>query len=488
MKKEKAKKILRFGLGIVSFLSLVLMIGTVIRVAMYVVPISDDFWYARTGIGVKGIWKRMLVACKFSYEIYVEHQGTYFTSFFGSFFNPVISGGFAAMRVIMMINAALILGSVLVLTYVYLKNAAEVDRHVMLFVMAVAVFPLTMYDSFREVFYWYVGASVYGFPMAFGIIALTLFIIYNFNKEVALTGRTPAVYATILGVFAAGASLAITGTFMYLLLCILVYFAVKRKKLELDNMIVFGICLVGAFVNALAPGNFARQGTENSGSVDIMAGISNTVGYFRYGVGWLFADKNFFVLFASLVVVGFLIYDKIKLHKVAWTVLSIMLFVAPFVTVFPVVLGYGLEWMPNRCFFIMVISMTAAFDNCAIYIGWLLGSVLKGHKKMSVLAVLTAIIFVSFIATPFTVREYCVAKLNKQLFDGEFQKNYVETKELFDSFADKKGQDVEVDVPTDPESIRNFYSFFLLDDPDSSINSDVAKAYGLNSITNTREE
>ena len=86
------------------------------------------------------------------------------------------------------------------------------------------------------------------------------------------------------------------------------------------------------------------------------------------------------------------------------------------------------------------------------------------------------------------MREYIFLKMDKQLVMGEFQDNYARTKELFDSFADQKGTDVEVDVPTAPEDIRNFYCFFLTDDPGSSINEDVAKAFGLNSIINRREE
>jgi len=488
MKNERMQKIFEWGIGILSFLVIALMVGTIVRVSMYVVPISDDYWYARTGIGVKGLWNRFVVACKFSKEIYEHHQGTYFTSFFGSFFNPIISGGFTAMRIVMMINAVLILGSVMFLAYVYMHNAADVGLHVKLFVMAIAIFPLTVYDAFQEVYYWFVGASVYGFPMALGIISLGLFVIYNFNKEVALTGREPAVGSAVLGLCAVGASLAITGTYMYLLLCIVVYFAIKRKKLEKDNMIVFFVCLAGALFNALAPGNFSRQGLESGGEVDIKSGIYNTLGYFEKGVEWLFTNKNYLILFVCLIVVGYLVYDKIKLSKVAWAVTGIMLFVTPVVTVFPVVVGYGVGWIPNRCFFILIIGMTVAFDNFALFTGWLMGNALKGHKRMSVLAVLFAIIFVNFIATSYSPREYCIAKLNKQLYDREFQENYIETRKLIESFEDMKGQDVEVDVPTKPESIRNFYSFFLTDDPNGSINRDVAKAYGLNSITNLREE
>ena len=107
---------------------------------------------------------------------------------------------------------------------------------------------------------------------------------------------------------------------------------------------------------------------------------------------------------------------------------------------------------------------------------------------MSVLAVLYAIIFVCFIATPFSPGKYCVVMLNRQLYSGELQKNYIETKKFTDSLLNMKDKDVKVDVPTNPETIGNFYSFFLLDDPDSGINRDVAKVYGLSSISNIREE
>lgn len=488
MKHERVQKVLNCGMGILSFLAIVFMVGTIVRAAMFVVPVSDDYWYAKAGIGVSGIWDRFISACKFTHEAYKHEQGAYFTSFIGSFFNPVASGSFLDMKIAMVINVMLVFGAIVFLTGVLMKNAANVGVHVVLFVMLVVIFPFTVYDSFKEVFYWYSGACAYGFSIAFGLISLGLFIIYNFNKEVALTGREPAVCAALLGFLAAGASLAIAGTFLYFLLCTVIYFAIKRRRLEKDNMLIFITCLAGAVVNWLAPGNLLGRVVENSGVVDMKAVIGHAFGHYIYTLRWLFASRNYLVLIVSLVVVGYLIYDKIVLCKGAWIVIGVMFFAAPLITVFAVTLGYGMEQVPNRCFFIVVMAMTAAFDNLALFIGWLLGRTLKGHKKMSVLAVLYAIIFVCFIATPFSPGEFCTVALSRQLYSGEFQKNYVETKKLVDSLSGMKDKDVKVDVPTNPETIGNFYSFFLLDDPESRVNSDVAKVYGLSSISNIREE
>ena len=488
MKHERTQRVLNWGMVIVSVPIIAFLVGTIVRAAMFVVPVSDDYWYAGSGIGVDGFFNRIVSACKFTHEAYGHEQGAYFTSFIGSFFNPIIYGGFSAMRVTMVINAVLVFAAVIFLTCVIMKKTADVGVHVVLFVIVIVVFPLTAYDSFREVFYWFSGACAYGVPISFGLTSIGLFIIYNLNKEVALTGREPLFFAAILGAATVGASLAITGIFVYFLLCTIIYFAIKRRRLEKDNMIVFITCLAGAVINMIAPGNLTGHGIENSGAVDVKAGIGFAAEHYKYVVRWLFFNRNYLVLVISLMVVGYLIYDRIKLCKAAWIVVGVMFFASPVVTVFAQVMGYGMEQIPNGCFFITVMATTAAFDNLALFIGWLMGRALKGHKKMSVLAVLYAIIFVCFIATPFSPGKYSVVMLNKKLYSGELQKNYVETKKLTDSFANMKGKDVKVDVPTNPETIGDFYSFFLLDDPDSRINSDVAKVYGLSSISNIREE
>ena len=488
MKHERTQRVLCWVMGIVSFLGIVFLIGTIARAAMFVVPVSHDYWYAGSGTGVNGFFDRIVSACKFTYNAYRHEQGAYFTSFSGSFFNPIIYGGFSAMRITMACSALLFFGAVIFLTGVIISKAADVGAHVVLFMIVIVLFPLTVYDSFSEVFYWFSGACEYGVPIALGFASIGLFIIYNLNKEVALTGREPLVGAAIFGVAAVGASLAITGIFVYFLLCTIIYFAIKRRRLEKDNMLVFITCLAGAVINMIAPGNYEGHGMKNGGAVDVKAGVSYAAEHYMYVVRWLFFNRNYLVLVISLMVVGYLIYDKIKLCKTAWTVVGGMLFASPMIAAFALVIGYDMEQIPNRCFFITVMAMTAAFDNLALFIGWLMGRALKGHKKMSVLAVLYAIIFVCFIATPFSPGKYCVVMLNRQLYSGELQKNYIETKKFTDSLLNMKDKDVKVDVPTNPETIGNFYSFFLLDDPDSGINRDVAKVYGLSSISNIREE
>ena len=510
MNSENIKKIASRALLILSVLALVVMIGTVLVSSLYTVPISDDYWYARTGIGAKGLWHRLIVAAQFSYEIYVHHQGTYFTSFIGSLFNPLIHGGFAKLRVVMFINAAMAFASILSFVYVALGKMKVKSVTARVFILALATFVITGFDAFQEIFYWFVGACVYGFPMSLGIFAVTLLLLANDREEgpasasegskasasagsKSVSGsKTPGakacyIAAAILGFCAVGASLAITGTVCWLVLSFVVYYAIKDKKLDRKNISVFMACFGGALINAAAPGNFIRLDLESGESFTLLDGISNTWGYFLYALKWLFFNKNYGCVFLALIITGFVIFAHRKITR-EYMILSVMLLFTPFVTVFPVLMGYGVGWMPNRCFYILIVVMDFAFGNLALAVGALLSDILKENFKKPALISLAAVLLVLFAATPYNIREYIFLKMDKQLVMGEFQENYKNTKAMLDGFADMEGEDVEVDVPLHPEEVRNFYCFYLTEDPTSDFNKDIAKAYGLNSIVNIRKE
>ena len=265
------------------------------------------------------------------------------------------------------------------------------------------------------------------------------------------------------------------------------FYAVKDKKLDRKNISVFLACFGGALINAAAPGNFIRLDLESGESFTLIEGISNTWGYFIYALKWLFLNKNYGCVFLALIIAGFVIFGQRKFTR-AYAILSAMLLFTPFVTVFPVLMGYGVGWMPNRCFYILIVVMDIALGNLALAVGALLSNLLKEKAQKPVLIALAAVLLALFVTTPYNIREYIFLKMDKQLYLGEFQENYDKTKAMIDSFADMEGEDVELDVPTHPEEIRNFYCFYLTEDPTSNFNKDIAKAYGLKSIVNTRKE
>ena len=115
----------------------------------------------------------------------------------------------------------------------------------------------------------------------------------------------------------------------------------------------------------------------------------------------------------------------------------------------------------------------------------------KGINKENRKAVLVLLVFICVLANAlsgFNVKSYKAYRQVAQLYRHEFQDHYNETRAMIEDFSNHQGEDIVVDVALNPDGIENYYSFFLLEEADGRINQGVAWAYGLNSITNIREE
>lgn len=83
---------------------IVLMVGTIARVSLYTVFVSDDYWHAmNTGFKSGSLIARTGAAWKDNVDLYMTDHGSH-SEFFLSLFNPVTSTGFAGLHVIMVIN------------------------------------------------------------------------------------------------------------------------------------------------------------------------------------------------------------------------------------------------------------------------------------------------------------------------------------------------------------------------------------------------
>lgn len=168
---------------------------------------------------------------------------------------------------------------------------------------------------------------------------------------------------------------------------------------------------------------------------------------------------------------------------------SILALVIPLITIFPVVYGYNVPWMPNRCVFITVFTIDIVFGNFAAVLGYSIWNAIKDAKgKILVVVVFAAAFIFVTVTSDYQPTEYTVAKMNKQLFDGQYQEYHDRTIAIFEELESYKGQDVEIDVCSTPEDVRNFYAFALSDNPGDRNNKAVAWVYGLNSIKNIRAE
>jgi hypothetical protein len=310
---------------------------------------------------------------------------------------------------------------------------------------------------------------------------LAIFILANQTHSKAYV-----LIACIFGFLAAGGSLAISGTLCYLMLVLTVYYSISNKKIDVINIAMFMAAFIGSLINTLSPGNFIRQGVENGINTNILQVLDYTRGVYFVYLGRLFSYNNYAAVLAILLICGIALADKVNIHKIAWVVSSVLSIVAPAVSIFPVVFGYKTGWIPNRCVYILVVTIALCFGNLAVLIGTFIGKLPASAKHAVATIALILAIVVSVLSDCGPI-SYKTVRIAKGLYDHMYQDSFNNTKDMSENFSSHQGEDVEIYVPYKPEDIEDYYCFFLSEDADDLMNKAVAWAYNLKSIRNVGE-
>ncbi len=486
MRKQKSETIYIL-IGVLALLGIILMVGTITFASAYTVPVSDDFWHAKyTGIKQTDLWPRIKASWDYVVYNFIYHQGAY-SIFFCSFFNPLTSDLFPSLRTFMVVNAVNYFASVILLVTVMFKSVTKKNTPMLLLLIFLVLFPITQYDAFQETFYWFTGCTNYSWPMSFANYLFVSMILLNRTKEKKLQNLF-TVTGCIFGFLLEGGVLSIGGTICTLIFLFIIYYRMKTGHFNSRNWIILGVTLGFGIVNLISPGNYIRRTTETDGAMDFLKSLLDTGAVSGASYEWYFITKNYFFIMILLLICGIVLAKEIRIYTKGYVICTLLSLPVPLLTIFPVCFGYNVAWMPNRCIFIMAATMSFVYGNFAFMLGYLLGGKLSRDKMRIVVPVLCIAAVIQFAAFPYGIRDMIIAKLDKQLYTGEIQEWYVDTKEMIEGFSDLKGQDVVVDVPTYPEALRNFYCFFVLEGEDNMVNQGVAWAFDLNTIRSSRQD
>ena len=483
---EKYKKIISSAVSIIAILGILIMVGTVVWASAYTVPVSDDFWHAKyTGIKQVGLWERIVASWKYVVYNYITHQGAY-SIFFCSFFNPLTTNLFINLRVFMLVNAINYFFSVILLVVVLYRSVIKENRAILYVLIFCIIFPITQYDAFQETFYWFTGCTNYSFPMSFANYLFVALIVLNesTNKKI-ISAMT--VIGCICGFLLEGGVLSIGGTMCALIFIVIVYFRIKTGKFNWQSWLIFGVTLVFGIINLLSPGNYARSKTETSGALDFLKSLYDTWLAMGNSYRWIFVRTNYVYVLLVFTICGIILAKKIDVNEKAYVICTIISGFVPILIIFPVCFGYNVPWMPNRCVFIMTSVMSFIYGNCAFMLGVVVGRHFNAIAKKVILVAFCVVAVLGILFCQYNYKEYIVAKVAHQLYNHEIQDWYYNTKDMIEDFDEKQGQDVVVDVPTDPNALRNYYCFFVLNEEDNQVNQGVAWAFNLKSIRSSRE-
>ncbi len=535
------KKYVKYGekwIKVVCILYLFFSIIVMAVSASYTVLQADDYSH---GVGVYhvSILEYIAACVKYTCKVYREWQGTYFSMFIQALFSPINNGGLIQLRVVMVCNVLLFFFSLFYLIRSFLWNRRK-DITIYLCYVSI-LFVLMNIRIYHEVFYWFSGAVSYSVPLSVAFLGLGYFVRGNKRMDSLYKKKIYYILSCIFLLMAAGGSLAVVGGLCYVLLLLLIYYFFRDGMWKRENIVVGAVTCLGAFVNAIAPGNYIRH-AEFDTKIRILEAFMDTILVVFYEIKWLANNTVFVSMLIFGILIGFFVCRELGRESLECSAESVCrrsstksvcdmqrckngrvfhcaFFCAggvltAFFTVFPVILGYSSDVVPNRCLFITEISIVLSFFQLMVVLGYLLYqyrrsylgfivslsaifipvsnepsdcresqiSRLLGCRKLGalLLAVGVMILCVSLVSGNVQTRNLPQRAVASQLLDGRYQEYYKSCTDLYVYLEQTKEADVV--IISMPDNIDCFNNLYISRDKDHYANRAMAQFYGKESI------
>lgn len=498
MRGKKAAEIL-ISIACVILIAAVIIVFSV--GAGYTVLSGDDFTHGvRVGAFHVSLPQYFAASLLYVQDLYMDWQGTWFSMFLQAFLSPINNFGLSQLRAVMVGNALLFLASLTVLLWAGLSffrmetgmGVGEADRSggqtagggksLMPFqAVILTLFFLTVVnaDVYAEIYFWFSGAVAYSMPFSLLLLALALFLLINKGEGSPRRKKVWAGMAAALLFLSSGGSLAVAGVGCYTTLMLTVVFFLSTGKVSRYNLAVFAAGLAGALINAAAPGNFSRHdGTAGEG-LHFGQAIAYTVRMFMEESGRLFRETILGLVFLLLVAAGVYLSGRCRIALREYGLATVFALPAGLVAYFPVALGYGGYYVPNRCYFIIDAALVVSLLNLALFLGVCchrLGGLPSDGRTMTVLLY---VCLAALVVTPLTVEELPLYRVARYVHNGSYSDYYDKCAAIYDYLETCPEEDVELEMP---EYIEDFECFYIDADETGWVNQGIAAYYGKRSV------
>lgn len=496
--------------GILVSIICVIIIAAVIAVlamgAGCTVLSGDDFTHGvRVGAFHVSLPKYFWASLLYVQDLYMDWQGTWFSMFLQAFLSPINNFGLPQLRAVMVGNALLFLGSLAALLWVGLSffreemgmcgggveasrgktagvEVSDGTRRLVPFkLLLLTLFFLTVVnaDVYAEVYFWFSGAVAYSMPFSLMLIALTLLLLINKETVSSRRSKVCAGTAAVLLFLASGGSLAVAGVGCYMALLLTGIFFLFTGRVSRYNLTVFAAGFAGALINAAAPGNFSRHDGTAGAGLHFGQAIGYTVRMFTEETCRLFRETVLGLVFLLLIAAGVYLSGRCRIAIREYGIAAAFALLAGAVAYFPVALGYGGYYVPNRCYFIIDTVMVLSLLNLALFLG------ICGHRLCNLpsdgrtTAVLLYICLAAFIVTPLSMEEMPLYRVARYVHNGSYREYYEKCVAIYDYLETCPEEDVELEMP---EYIEDFECFYMDEDEDGWVNQGIAAYYGKRSV------
>ena len=488
MREKVRKSVYWIILAMLAVISIIFIVS-----ASYAVYGADDFGDAHQLGNIKNLFGLLVSAVNVATSNWKSWQGTYFSIFVLSVFNPIAGAGYAQMRIVSVVNVIFLFGAIYVLLCMCCK-ILQIDRKMAGIFEAVVLFSILQGRYYNDIFYSYTCYMVY--VSSFLMMIATVYIIFAecniHNIGVLKYGRRDSktknavtcIMICILCFCTGGSALCFAGAACWVILIAILAQLRYEHKLSRKLAGCFVVLLGFTLLNTIAPGNFARHNAVNSaGSFGSQMIISIYYAARACGIEIVYLMKD--TVFPDVLLFLF-IWGTISGQKVEKSISPIgicMLLLTPAVFVYPVGLGSGWEaGMPARVTFFVDLFLAVIMAVGIYWIGCMvrihIGQQLHGYQL--VMAALIMLMWLNVFSNGFSIRNNAVSTVARGLLNGETRQFYQQMNHVYDEIA-ASDSDV-VKIYDYPDSLGYIINPFSVSDPNSWKNNEICTYYGKKQI------
>ena len=480
---------------LISIACVIIIVATTVVFAAgagYTVLSGDDFTHGvRVGAFHVSLPAYFAASLLYVKDLYMDWQGTWFSMFLQAFLSPINNFGLSQLRAVMVGNALLFLVSLMPLLWVGLSflqpeeaGGGEISGRKRLMPLRFVILTLLFLtvvnaDVYAEIYFWFSGAVAYSMPFSLLLIGITLFLLIN-REGISLRGKKVcAGIAAVLLFLSSGGSLAVAGVGCYLTLMLTAVFFLSSRKVSRYNLAVFAAGFAGALINAAAPGNFSRHDETAGAGLHFGQAAVYTVRMFVEETGRLFRETMLGLVFLLMIAAGLYLSGRCRIALREYGAVTVLALLAGLVADFPVALGYGGFYIPNRCYFIIDTTMVISLLNLALFLGVCTHRLCGLPSDSRTTAVLFYVCLAVLIVTPLSMEELPLYRVARYVHNGSYREYYEKCVEIYDYLETYPEEDVELEMP---DYIDDFECFYLDEDENGWVNQGIAAYYGKRSV------
>ena len=253
-----------------------------------------------------------------------------------------------------------------------------------------------------------------------------------------------------------------------------------KKKVSKHKLIVFCSLLLGALINALAPGNFKRHSSIEGVNSNIIVALKNSF-YLTFSRWQALCSYNFLLLVIIIFLCGIFCHRLIHKNPMLLS-FSLLGLLTPVVSSFPYALGTNNQVPANRCAFIIDICIILSSFFFIFCLGNFISTATdyKFTKHILIVAIILAFFYCKYDG--YGLSDFKTYELTKSHSEHIFRDHYNAHVEFYDWLRSQKGQDVIVKPEHCPYGIDNVHDLILRNDPNNWVNKLISRYCGVKSV------